>query len=97
LPYSTLRSSNVIGTVEALRLAVRSGAQRFHHVSTLSTCRAPVSSAGKPPTEDEWDDDGLRVVHASSMYDGYTMTKWMGEQILRKFAKTYGIHLFVYR
>lgn len=86
--YAALRSANVAGTLELLRLACRAGA-RFHFVSSLSTC---YSTSG-PRTVDE-DFDALPELRG--VYLGYAQTKVVGESLVQQ-AGARGLPVRIYR
>lgn len=72
-PYAALRSANVSGTSEIIRLASVSGST-IHHISTNGVL---------PPSLDGWTEDfSLSVDEVpSKITDGYGQTKWVAEQL----------------
>lgn len=70
-PYETLRSPNVLGTIELLELAVTHQSKAFHFVSTISTAPAD----GDETTMLSFTD----VLRASP----YALTKWIAEEHVR--------------
>lgn len=84
LPYSALRSGNVVGTRRCVELALRAGA-KFIHISTLgfldgghpeSTLVSPISLAGK---------------------SGYAQSKWVAEQLVWQAQEHLGLQALVFR
>ncbi len=75
LPYYTLRSANVMGTHELLRLASLGSARAFHHVSSISVFRARPFGLHAEAIEGPRDGVGRRV-------SGYAVTKWVAEQLV---------------
>ena len=74
-PYSALRDPNVLGTVEALRLACAAGRpKRMHYISSLSVFGA-ATSKGHEVREDA-PLPGLGQVHG-----GYSQSKWASERL----------------
>ncbi len=70
-PYETLRTSNVLGTIELLELAATHQPKAFHFVSTISTAPAD----GDETTMLSFTD----VLRASP----YALTKWIAEEHVR--------------
>ncbi|UZJ53737.1 hypothetical protein CBS101457_003057 [Exobasidium rhododendri] len=75
-PYAALRSSNVGGTREILRLACLGGAT-LQYVSTNGVL--PPSASGNG-----WPEDSMLYVDAvtEKLLDGYGQTKWVAEQLV---------------
>ena len=86
--YAALRGTNVLGTLELLRLASRRGAP-FHFISSLSTC---YSTEG-PRTADETFD---ALPHIRGIQLGYAQTKAVAESLVREAAKR-GLPTRIYR
>ena len=89
-PYSALKSANVLGTQEALRLSVTNGAtmtkvKPFYYVSTNGIFPIAESaydvrsgeSKGQVVCEEDVD---LEKLHAN-LDEGYGMTKWVAEKM----------------
>jgi thioester reductase-like protein len=89
-PYKALKSTNVLGTQEVLRLAARDGAKPVHFVSTLGV----FPLVGKSDTGVVREDDDLD--HGGSLYNGYTQTKWVAEKLV-EIARARGLPVSVYR
>ncbi|SCK55851.1 non-ribosomal peptide synthetase [Streptomyces sp. WMMB 322] len=88
-PYAALRSTNVGGTQQILRLACTGPVKPVHHVSTLSVFT--LRREGDPPArEDELPE------HAPPAENGYNQSKWAAEQIVA-LARERGVPVSVYR
>lgn len=81
LPYNQLFVANVVGTAELVRLAIISKLKRFHYISTLGV------NALSNRLVDE-DSDIRRAVPTCELDDsyanGYGISKWAGEVLLRE-------------
>jgi thioester reductase-like protein len=86
--YAHLRATNVLGTLELLRLAAVQGIP-FHFISSLSVC---FSTEG-PATADE-QLDGL--AHIRGVHLGYAQTKIVAEALVREAARR-GLPARIYR
>lgn len=73
-PYAALRSANIGGTREILRLAAISGAT-VQHISTNGVL---------PPSQGGWPEEAmLGIDHVpDKLLDGYGQTKWVAEQLV---------------
>lgn len=89
MPYSNLKSTNVFGVREAIRVACDAGAA-FHYVSSLSVL-PPIALAGPKRF---FENDGLESVPPPS--GGYDLTKWVGEHLATEAAKR-GLEVTIYR
>jgi thioester reductase-like protein len=76
LPYAALRPSNLVGTREALRLALAGRPKLLHHASTLSVFVATDHGTGLFRESDHLD-------AATKVHGGYAATKWAAEALLR--------------
>ncbi|KAI6358700.1 hypothetical protein MCOR25_007269 [Pyricularia grisea] len=87
-PYAAMRTANVGGTKEILRLASRSGAT-VHHVSTNGVL---------PPSSEGWPEDTILDVEevAEKLLDGYGHTKWVAEQLVLEAGRR-GLPVKIYR
>lgn len=86
--YSALRATNVVGTLELLRLACGRGIP-FHFVSSLSVCY----STDGPRTADETFD---ALPHIRGVQLGYAQTKIVAESLVREAARR-GLPARIYR
>ena len=75
-PYAALRSANVDGTREILRLACR-GAATLQYIS---------SNGVLPPSNSGWTEDSVIDLDTVSekLFDGYGQTKWVSEQLIHE-------------
>ncbi|OTA08011.1 NRPS protein [Trichoderma parareesei] len=87
-PYAALRSANVGGTREILRLASRGGAT-VHHISTNGVL---------PPSREGWPEDAMIDFDdvPTRLQDGYGQTKWVAEKLVVE-ASRRGIPARIYR
>ncbi|KAK4083654.1 uncharacterized protein Triagg1_1316 [Trichoderma aggressivum f. europaeum] len=87
-PYAALRSANVGGTREILRLASRGGAT-LHHISTNGVL---------PPSIEGWSEDAMIDFDdvPTKLQDGYGQTKWVAEKLVMEASKR-GIPVKIYR
>ncbi|KAK9419587.1 putative Carrier domain-containing protein [Seiridium unicorne] len=87
-PYAAMRSANVGGTREILRLASQSGAT-VHHVSTNGVL---------PPSSEGWPEDTMLSIDEvpERLVDGYGQTKWVAEQLVLE-ASRRGLPVRIYR
>ncbi|MCD8230294.1 MAG: thioester reductase domain-containing protein [Clostridiales bacterium] len=88
-PYEYLKTTNVGGTVETLRLASEGPAKYYHYVSSYSVFDTP-ENHGKHLRED----DSLKNWHGFSL--AYSQTKWVSEKIIN-IARERGLKAAVYR
>ena len=86
--YEALRSANVLGTLELLRLAARRGAA-FHFVSSLSVC---YSTMANRRIDERYDP----LPHVAGLHLGYAQTKAVAEALVRE-AGQRGLPVAVYR
>ena len=89
-PYNALKPTNVLGTREVLRLAVRGRVKPLHFVSTLGV----FPLVGRSNVEVVKEDDDL--THGGSLYNGYTQSKWVAEMLVET-ARARGLPVSVYR
>ncbi|KAK1767569.1 putative NRPS-like enzyme [Phialemonium atrogriseum] len=87
-PYAALRSANVGGTREILRLAFAGGAT-VHHVSTNGVL---------PPSTEPWAEDTMVDLDSvpTELLDGYSQTKWVAEELVLEAARR-GLPARIYR
>lgn len=88
-PYSALKSTNVLGTQEVLRLACQSKVKTLHYVSTDAVFD---SSAyyGREVKESE------PIIYTEGIDLGYTQTKWVSEKLVT-IARDRGLPVAIYR
>jgi thioester reductase-like protein len=89
-PYDALKPTNVLGTQEVLRLAVRNRVKPLHFISTLGV----FPLVGRSGVEVVREDDDL--THGGSLYNGYTQSKWVAEMLVET-ARARGLPVCVYR
>jgi len=81
----TFLDTNVKGTEHILNAVVRAGVERFVHVSTVAV-------VGEPSENTLVDEN--HPVHPA---DAYQRSKWMGEQIVRRFYEEAGLPVVILR
>ncbi len=91
-PYKILKPANVLGTVEALRLAGLGRAKPLHFVSSIAA--VPEIEYGYRDEPQVLEDDETGSI--SGLFGGYGETKWVGEQLCR-LARSRGIPATIYR
>ncbi len=94
LPYSQLFAANVAGTAELIELALTGRAKRFNYVSTLGVNQV----ADHLMDEDTDIRASAPVVRLSDDYaNGYAVSKWAAEVLLREAHEKYGLPVAVFR
>jgi thioester reductase-like protein len=88
-PYASLRSHNVEGTREILRLAVRTRTKPVHYVSTVGVFSSPDYAGGIVAESEELHNSG-------PLHVGYAQTKWIAERLVR-LAASRGVPVSIYR
>ncbi|MBE9144075.1 thioester reductase domain-containing protein [Planktothrix mougeotii LEGE 06226] len=88
-PYSSLKSSNVLGTQEVLRLATQSKIKPVHYISTTAVFESP-SYAGKVVCEQD------PLMFSEGIYLGYSQSKWVAEKLVAS-ARDRGLPVSIYR
>ena len=91
-PYKVLKPSNVLGTVEALRLASLGRVKPVHYVSSIAA--VPEIEYGYRDDPTVFEDDETDSI--SGLFGGYGETKWVSEQLCRV-ARSRGIPVSIYR
>ncbi|BAY48981.1 nonribosomal protein synthetase [Scytonema sp. HK-05] len=89
-PYSVLKTPNVIGTQEVLRLASKIKVKPVHFISTVSIFSASGNSEVQLIREQDSIDD------AQVPNNGYVQTKWLAERLIR-IAADRGVPICIYR
>jgi amino acid adenylation domain-containing protein/thioester reductase-like protein len=90
-PYSALRTANVLGTQELLKLATSKRVKPVHFISTLDVFQNSRAFSSAPIKED----DELNPAEAIH-FDGYTKSKWVSEQMIH-IAQSRGLPASIYR
>lgn len=94
LPYRQLFAPNVVGTAEVIRLAITARLKPIHYISTMGV------SAVAHQLVDE-DTDIRRSVPTCTVDDGYAngygISKWAGEVLMREAHDLCGLPIAVYR
>lgn len=88
-PYSGMKSINVLGTQEILRLACQSHPKVVHYMSTFGVFESP-AYAGKIVTEDD------SLEHWEGIFLGYAQSKWVAEKLVWE-ARHRGLPACIYR
>ncbi|MET9698537.1 amino acid adenylation domain-containing protein [Streptomyces sp. NPDC006529] len=88
-PYEQLRPANVDGTGELIALAARRGVP-LHYVSTIGVVHGFGAAGVREVTED------TPLDHVELLSMGYTESKWVAEELLRKAARA-GLPVAVHR
>ena len=88
-PYSPLKTVNVLGTQEILRLACQIKAKPLHYVSSVAVFESPYY-AGKIVKEDDNFDNW------EGIFLGYSQTKWVAEKLV-KIASQRGLPVTIHR
>jgi amino acid adenylation domain-containing protein/thioester reductase-like protein len=88
--YASLKSANVLGTQEILRLASQGKVTPVHYISTIDVLK-PLTNFGKKKVE-----ENDRVDCGQEVDKGYTQTKWVAEQLIIA-ARSRGIPTCIYR
>lgn len=95
LPYDQLFGPNVFGTAELIRLAITTRLKPFTNISTIG-----VADQMSPGTFDETPDirelSPVRRIH-DGYANGYAMSKWAGEVLLREAYDALGLPVTVFR
>ncbi len=89
-PYAALRSTNVQGTQEILRLATEKKLKPVHYISSLAVFESANYFGVKVIREE----DELDV--AEFLCDGYAQSKWVAEKLV-KTASLRGVPVSIYR
>lgn len=94
LPYRQLFTANVAGTAEVIRLAITARLKPIHYVSTMG-----VSAVARQLVDE--DTDIRRSVPACVVNDGYAngygISKWAGEVLMREAHDVCGVPVAVFR
>lgn len=89
--YDLLRKTNVLSTIDIIRLASQTKLKTIHYISTLSAASMHLNS------EESIIEDFIRANTAKNYpIDGYSQSKWVSEQLLAE-ATDRGIPIKIYR
>jgi thioester reductase-like protein len=88
-PYSALKSANVLGTQEILKLACQIKVKPVHYVSSVAVFESN-AYAGKVVKEDD------EFEHWEGIHLGYSQTKWVAEKLV-KIAGSRGLPITIHR
>jgi thioester reductase-like protein len=88
-PYSALKTANVLGTQEVLRLACQTKVKPLHYVSSVAVFES-TAYAGKLVKEDDDFHDW------EGIFLGYSQTKWVAEKLV-KIAGSRGLPITIHR
>jgi amino acid adenylation domain-containing protein/thioester reductase-like protein len=89
-PYAALRSANVVGTQEVLRLATTGQTLPVHYISTIDVFHSRQYHGPEPIFETD------RLISAEGYVEGYAQTKWVAEKLVMS-ARDRGVPVCIYR
>jgi fatty acid CoA ligase FadD9 len=94
LPYNQLFPSNVAGTADLIKLAITNRLKRVHYVSTLG-----VTALAKGMLDEEVDvREAVPSAELNDSYaNGYNVSKWASEVLLREAHDQCGVPVAVFR
>lgn len=90
-PYKKLKSINVQGTQELLRLATHRRTIPVHYISTLSVFDTVDYFDGQTTIN-----EATEPIYAEGLFNGYAQTKWVAEQLVT-LAGQRGLPVVIYR
>lgn len=88
-PYSALKTANVLGTQEVLRLASAYKVKPVHYVSSVAIFESPAYAGKVVKEQDDFE-------HWEGIFLGYSQTKWVAEKLV-KIAGDRGVPITIYR
>ncbi|QDL08019.1 polyketide synthase [Brasilonema octagenarum UFV-E1] len=88
-PYSALKTANVLGTQEVIRLASSIKAKPLHYVSSVAVFESPAYAGKVVKEQDKFD-------HWEGIFLGYSQTKWVAEKLV-KIAGDRGLPVTIHR
>ena len=88
-PYSVLKTTNVLGTQEVLKLACQTKAKPFHFISAITVFPDDESGARIIREQDSIDRGGVP-------FGGYNQSKWVAEKLVQT-AGDRGLPISIYR
>jgi len=89
-PYQMLRTANVAGVMEILKLATQTRVKPVHFVSTMSVVNAARRLSGGTIDEDE------PLGPVTNLRRGYAQSKWVAETLIRE-AVSRGLPVTIHR
>jgi thioester reductase-like protein len=88
-PYSALKTANVLGTQEVIRLASAIKVKPLHYISSVAIFESPAYAGKVVKEQDSFD-------HWEGIYLGYSQTKWVAEKLV-KIARDRGLPVTIHR
>ncbi len=88
-PYSALKTANVLGTQEVIRLASDIKTKPLHYVSSVAIFESPAYAGQVVREQDSFD-------HWEGIFLGYSQTKWVAEKLV-KLAGSRGLPITIHR
>ncbi|MGH8002001.1 MAG: thioester reductase domain-containing protein [Brasilonema sp.] len=88
-PYSALKTANVLGTQEVIRLASAIKVKPLHYVSSVAVFESPAYAGKVVQEQDDFN-------HWEGIYLGYSQTKWVAEKLV-KIAGDRGLPITIHR
>ncbi|MBD2294657.1 thioester reductase domain-containing protein [Anabaena sphaerica FACHB-251] len=88
-PYSALKTANVLGTQEVLRLACKTKVKPVHYVSSVAVFESTAYAGKVVKEQDDFND-------WQGIFLGYSQTKWVAEKLV-KIAGDRGLPITIYR
>ncbi|MBK1986821.1 thioester reductase domain-containing protein [Sphaerospermopsis aphanizomenoides BCCUSP55] len=88
-PYSALKTANVLGTQEVLRLACKTKVKPLHYVSSVAVFESTAYAGQVVKEQDDFHD-------WQGIFLGYSQTKWVAEKLV-KIASDRGLPVTIYR
>jgi thioester reductase-like protein len=89
LPYSAMKTPNVLGTQEVLRLACKTKVKPVHYISSVAIFESPIYAGKLVKEEDDFK-------HWQGIFLGYSQTKWVAEKLV-KIAGDRGLPITIHR
>jgi surfactin family lipopeptide synthetase C len=90
MPYSTLKSANVLGTQEVLRLASTEKIKPVHFISTISVFSGVNNSTSQIISE------ATKIDDFTAPEGGYVQTKWVADKLVT-LGRDRGLPVTIYR
>ncbi len=88
-PYSALKTANVLGTQEVLRLACQVKVKPVHYVSSVAVFESTAYAGKVVKEQDDFN-------HWEGIFLGYSQTKWVAEKLV-KIASERGLPVTIHR